>query len=229
MIDTALHFSGGKDSLACLYLYKEKWNDMYVIWLNTGAAYPETMKYMEMWKERLPHFIEVKTNQPAQVALKGWPVDVLPVNNTLIGRAIMDDYAQPMQSYTDCCSENIWFPLHKATFDLGVKNVVKGQRIEDNRKSISRNGTVVDGMKYVMPIENWSTETVFQYLKEVGADMPGGYAVGEKTGRDCWDCTAYLDENKQRIANLSPLRKEEMKRRLGIIKKAIDDQWHGID
>jgi 3'-phosphoadenosine 5'-phosphosulfate sulfotransferase (PAPS reductase)/FAD synthetase len=76
-----------------------------------------------------------------------------------------------------------------------------------------------------MPIENWTTEQVFDYLDEVGADLPPGYGLGEKTGRDCWDCTAYLDENKRRIENLPEERKAEVKRRLGLIGQAIREQW----
>jgi phosphoadenosine phosphosulfate reductase len=47
---TALQFSGGKDSLACLHLYREQWPDLLVMWLNTGAVYPEMMDYMDGWR-----------------------------------------------------------------------------------------------------------------------------------------------------------------------------------
>ena len=43
----ALQFSGGKDSLAVLYLCKEWWNKITVVWLNTGSAFPETIAQME--------------------------------------------------------------------------------------------------------------------------------------------------------------------------------------
>ena len=65
-MDTALLFSGGKDSLACLYLYRDVWDRLPVIWVNTGAAYPEMIEYMEGWKRRRPHFIEVKTKRTAR-------------------------------------------------------------------------------------------------------------------------------------------------------------------
>jgi 3'-phosphoadenosine 5'-phosphosulfate sulfotransferase (PAPS reductase)/FAD synthetase len=76
-----------------------------------------------------------------------------------------------------------------------------------------------------MPIQDWTEADVWDYLKHVNADIAPGYIAGEKTGRDCWDCTAYLSDNKKRISNLPEDKKQEVLRRLGIIKAAIDDQW----
>ena len=229
MIKTALHFSGGKDSLACLYMYRHRWKDMYVVWVNTGNIYPEMQAYMDKWKEILPHFVEVKTDQQANVKEKGWPVDVLPVNNTPLGGIISGHGGPAMQAYTDCCASNIWFPLHEATLKLGVTKVIKGQRADDKYKSVARNGTKFQGLTYVMPLQDWTEEDVFKYLSIMEVDLPPGYEEGEKTGRDCWDCTAFLGDNKKRIDNLPDDRKAEIKRRLGIIKKSIDDQWNWVD
>ena len=87
---------------------------------------------------------------------------------------------------------------------------------------------LVDGIELLMPIETWSTEQVFKYLKQVGAELPPGYAEGEKTGRDCWDCTAYLDDNKQRIANLPADRQMVVRDRLAQIEAAIKEEQHGV-
>jgi phosphoadenosine phosphosulfate reductase len=228
VIDTAIQFSGGKDSLACLYLYREKWDQMYVVWLDTGAAYPEMVEYMEKWKQRLPHFIHVKSDQPSIIKERGWPVDVLPVENTLVGKMITGNEGPLMQSYLDCCAVNIWVPLYNACKSLNIKYLVKGQRGNDRRKSLAADGRVVDGIQYVMPIQNWTEQEVFEYLKEVDADMPPGYGLGEKTGRDCWDCTAYLDDNRKRIYNLPEDRKSEVLRRLSLINSEIEKQRHDI-
>lgn len=225
MIDTALLFSGGKDSLACLYLNKDKWDQIYVVWLNTGAAYPEMVAYMAEWKKKLPYFVELNSNQPENVQQHGWPVDVLPVNNTMLGRQISGENGPLMQPYVSCCSTNIWFPLHYGVKALGVTKVIKGQRNSDEKKSTARNGSKVDGIEFVMPIQDWTESQVYQYLDEVGAVLPPGYKEGEKTGRDCWDCTAYLSDNEQRIKNLPPFKKAEVLRRLNIIDEAVGKQW----
>jgi phosphoadenosine phosphosulfate reductase len=225
---TVLQFSGGKDSLACLYLFRNHWETLPVAWLNSGAVYPEMQDYMQMWKERLPNFIEVKSNQPQQIAEFGWPADVVPVNSTTAGRSITESDGPLIQPYLSCCAANIWYPLHNAMIEMGVQRIIRGTRLEDKRKSQFRNGDIVDGIQLVHPIENWTQEQVYDYLDEMRADFPPGYNEGEQTGRDCWDCTAYLDENKVRIENLSEERKAEVKRRLGLIGDAIRQQWHEV-
>jgi len=225
VIDTALQFSGGKDSLACLYLNRERWDALYVVWLDTGATYPEMTDYMERWKQRLPNFIHIKTNQPENIKERGWPVDVVPVENTMLGKAISGNEGPLLQSNMECCAVNIWVPLHNACKNLGIKYLIKGQRNNDRRKSVARDGRLFDGMQFVMPIQDWSEGQVFDYLKSVEADMPPGYGDGEKTGRDCWDCTAYLDDNRKRIYNLPTARRAEMLGRLAVIDAEINKQW----
>jgi phosphoadenosine phosphosulfate reductase len=228
MIDTALHFSGGKDSIACLHLYQEEWDEIAVLWVNTGAQHPDMIDFMRGWKERLPHFIEINTDQPGNLRTFGWPVDVLPIENTLFGKEITGNKGPLLQSSYDCCARNVWFPLHQATLALGVKHVIKGQRANDRRKSTAHDGSVIDGVTYHMPLEDWSEDEVFSYLKKVGAELPEGYARGERTGRDCWDCTAFLDENRERIANLPFVMRSEVERRLALISRAVNDQMEDM-
>lgn len=224
-MDTALLFSGGKDSLACLYLNKHRWDSIFVVWLNTGAVDEQTYDYMMKWKRVLPHFVELKSDQPTNVATYGWPVDVLPVNNTILGKEITGEAGPKMQSYLDCCAANIWFPIHFGLKGLGVTKAIKGQRNDDGKKSTSRDGDTRDGITFEMPIQDWTEEQVYDYLKSVGAELAPGYVAGEKTGRDCWDCTAYLGDNSTRIMNLPEEKKREVLRRIGIIRASIEDQW----
>jgi phosphoadenosine phosphosulfate reductase len=92
----------------------------------------------------------------------GWPVDVLPVNNTMLGRKISGENGPLMQPYVSCCSTNIWFPLHYGVKALGVTKVIKGQRNSDEKKSTARNGSKVDGIEFVMPIQDWTESQVYQ-------------------------------------------------------------------
>jgi len=216
-----LQFSGGKDSLACLYLLQDEWESLPVVWVNTGAAYPETISYMEKWKKVLPNFIEIKSDQPSQIAKNGYPSDVVAVNNTSFGRQFFKSDAPLVQSYLGCCAENRWIPLFNAIRAMGATEIIRGQRESDARQSSIRHGDVVNGQKYNFPIYDWSDEDVFLYLKDVGAEIPEGYKQGEKTNRDCWDCTAYLDENAQRIKNLPAVEKQVVLKRLGEIRKSI--------
>lgn len=226
----ALQFSGGKDSLACLYMYRKQWDELYVVWVNTGAAYPDVIEFMEGWKNRLPHFIEVKTNQPEQVKEHGWPSDVVPLRYTKMGRIVGMDSPFLIQGWMACCGENIWLPMREAIINLGVTTVIRGQRNDEARKGLLRNGEVVDGITYLYPIENWTAQAVFKYLHIVGAEIPAYYEL-EQTSRDCWDCTGFLDENRARIENLPEERRREIKRRLALMSEAVakESRWLTAD
>ncbi len=220
-MNTALHFSGGKDSLACLYLLRERWNDMLVCWVNSGASYPEVIHYMAAWRTRLPHFLEIKSNQPEQIRRRGYPSDVVPLRFTALGRDVFQEGGALIQSAQECCAENMWLPMQQAMREHGITRIVRGQRLSDRRSSPIRNGHVdADGVEYLFPIESWTRADVDAYLKEVGAEVPAYYGR-EQTSRDCWDCTAYLDENVARIQNLPLERRKLVNERLNFIGRAI--------
>lgn len=222
MIDTALHFSGGKDSLACLYLFRDRWDDILVCWVNTGAAYPEVIEFMQGWKARLPHFLEIRSDQPAQIAESGFPSEVVPMNRTSLGLLTTKSPAGvKVQSHFACCFYNIWQPMAKAMHQHGIKRIIRGQRFSERRTSPVRNGQKDEsGIEYVMPIQDWSDAEVFAYLAEVGAELPSYYGK-ERTSRDCWDCTAYLDESIDRIRHLAPEKRLEVERRLRLIDRSV--------
>jgi 3'-phosphoadenosine 5'-phosphosulfate sulfotransferase (PAPS reductase)/FAD synthetase len=53
---------------------------------------------------------------------------------------------------------------------------------------------VIDGIRYEFPLEDWSDENVRDFLASRGVALPANYRYMD-TGLDCWNCTAYLDEN----------------------------------
>lgn len=221
MIETAIQFSGGKDSLACLYLYREQWNEILVCWVNTGAPYPETVERMREWQSRVPHFLEIKSEQPAQIEKNGYPCDVVPLSYTPMGRGHVKSAGDfRLQSYFQCCAENIWIPMQLEMKKRGITKIIRGQRKDERRTNGTSSGYVEDGIEYIFPLEDWSEQQVFDYLRLVGAEIPEHYAR-EKTSRDCWDCTAFLDENVERIRNLPDDRRHEVLRRLAVINSAI--------
>lgn len=223
-MDTALHFSGGKDSLACLFLYRDQWDEILVCWLNTGAAYPEVVKSMASWRERLPHFLEIKSDQPEQIKRYGFPSDVVPINWTLLGHGIGFDHQPRIQSYLSCCEDNIWMPMAQKMHELGIKRIIRGQKKTDARKAPIRNWENIAGVEYVFPLAYWTDGDVIAYLQKNDA-LPSYYET-ERSSHDCWDCTAYLDENMERIANLPPEMRSIVKDRLDLISGAIKEASH---
>lgn len=202
MLKNVLQFSGGKDSLACLYMLEPIWGSLDVLWCNTGAAYPETLKLMEKVKSMVPNFKEVKSNQPKFIETLGYPVDVLPIRRTNFGQYVHGTNDQMFTDYLSCCNANIWQPVKEAS--AGYEVIFRGQRLEDTKKSSIRSGHVFNGQTYIFPIETWTADDVIKYL---GDRLPEYYA-NEKSSHDCWNCTAYLEDNEKRIEKLPDEKKE---------------------
>src|ERR1700676_2831257 len=121
-------FSGGKDSMASLYLM-EKWlHKIVVLWVNTGAAFPEVIKLMDDVRKAVPNFLEVKTDQPHSIEMLGYPSEVLPVNYTVVGQILSGRKPIKIQSYVDCCNRNIWAPSFDAALKTGATLIIRGQR-----------------------------------------------------------------------------------------------------
>jgi 3'-phosphoadenosine 5'-phosphosulfate sulfotransferase (PAPS reductase)/FAD synthetase len=196
-VSTVLHFSGGKDSLACLYLLEPRWHEIIVAWVNTGAAFPETLALMERVRALVPDFREIKSEQT--IEREGYPVDVLPVAATPLGYLLSGNEGRRFQSRYACCQAALWVPLMRAMKEWGATVVIRGQKRVDRRRAPITSGAFADGIEYQFPLEDWSDADVFRYLAERGIELPANYAAGMGTGLDCWNCTAYLDENAGRL------------------------------
>ena len=190
-----LAFSGGKDSLACWYLYKDK--TPIVFWVNTGKAYPETIEIIERIRSQAAKFVEIKTNQDEQIAKYGIPSDIVPVDNTHEWMELTGQKPVKVQSYLDCCWINKSKPLMDAVKQHGITELIRGQRLDETHKSTARHGSVVDGVTYLQPIEQWSEAQVFSFLATQG-EVPDHFKI-KHSSLDCYDCTAYLTESADRV------------------------------
>lgn len=201
-ITTALQFGGGKDSLATLHLMRPHWDEILVMWLNTGAAFPETIEQMRDVAAMVPNFLEVRTDVHADIADRGWPVDVLPVANSPWGGAISGHEGIQLRPWIECCARNFWIPMNDAVRAHGITKVIRGQRTSEQYKSPIRSGTTVEGVEYVFPLEDWTEAEVFAYLKKIGVAPPAYYSE-VKSSLDCWLCTAFLDVKDAQIGYLA--------------------------
>jgi phosphoadenosine phosphosulfate reductase len=215
-----LAFSGGKDSLACWYLYKDQ--NPIVFWANTGKAYPETVDLVNKIKNEAVEFIEVVSDQKGQIAAFGLPSDIVPVDNTFDGMQLTGKKPVMVQSYLNCCYENKAKPLMEAAKKRGITQMIRGQRLDESHKSTAKHGSIVDGIMFLQPIETWSKEQVFAFLRTQG-ELPEHYAI-EHSSLDCYDCTAYLSHSADRVAYTKekhPKLYEEYKISMEKLKSAV--------
>src|SRR5213076_1916096 len=107
----ALQFSGGKDSLALLYLMRPFWDRLTVYWLDTGDAFPETAALVAEVEAMVPHFVTVHGIQPEVIAEFGLPSDLVPARSTPVGIAATGTGILIQDRYS-CCLRSLMLPLH---------------------------------------------------------------------------------------------------------------------
>lgn len=217
----ALQFSGGKDSLACLYLLRPYWDRLTVIWANAGDPYPETRELMDTVRPLVAAFHEVQGAAAMNGVIQAFPVDMLPIPSSPVGRAVEPHKNTfTLHSRYECCIHNFWQPMLEATRTLGVDLLIRGQRDSESKRAPFSSGAVDEiGTRYLLPLQHWSKEDVFAFLWAEGVDIPRQYAYGLPS-LDCMHCTAYLDESGNKLKYLRdfhPGVAEEYERRLLLI------------
>jgi len=225
----ALMYSGGKDSLACLYLAKEYLGRAYVVWVDTQANFPEIEEAMLALS--LPNLIRVVSDQPTSITANGHPVDVVPVDYTKHGQEY-SNAAKPLllRNYMECCSENIWVPARNAIQALGITAVIRGQRADESHGAPITSGYVEDGVEHVLPLENWTQQAVLDFLQAEGVDISGRLSMAHSS-LDCWNCTAYCNHSKERMAYIKANHPEKHVQVVALLKQidnAVTEQMSGV-
>ena len=180
--------------MACLHLMRDKLD--CAIYVDTGFAYPETLALIDYAETILPVH-RVFIDRKAQNAAMGIPADVVPINWTVLGQQLTGQKAVTVQSYLGCCFENVTQPLIQKAKEIGVTQLVSGQRSDESHKSTFRNGMVIDGIERLNPIESWSTGEVIEYLK-TKMTVPNHFVI-KHSSLDCYDCTAYAGDSNDRV------------------------------
>lgn len=189
-----LQFSGGKDSLACLYLLRPYWDRLTVYWLNSGDVFPETAHLIEQVRRQVPQFAEIAGNVRDVQARFGIPSDIVPASSTPLGRMV--GHAAPLiQDRYSCCFKTVMEPMHLRMIADGITLIIRGQRADDKLKAPIRSGTVDAGIEYLFPIEDWTARMVIAYLREQDAPVPRFYQV-LGSAPDCMSCSAWWDEGR---------------------------------
>lgn len=217
----ALQLSGGRDSLACLYLLRPYWDRLTVYWCNTGAAFPETEAIMRQVQDMVPYFVEIAGRQQDVVATFGLPSDIVPASRTPIGILSGSEQKQLIQDRYSCCARSMMLPTHERMLADGITLIIRGQKTADEQKSFTRSGEVHDGFELLFPIEDWSTRQVMAYLQSQGAPIPRFYEVMD-TAPDCMTCSAWWENGAAAyLKRYHYAAYGEVQARLDIINQAV--------
>jgi 3'-phosphoadenosine 5'-phosphosulfate sulfotransferase (PAPS reductase)/FAD synthetase len=217
----ALQVSGGRDSLACLYLLRPYWDRLTVYWLNTGAPFPETVEVMAQVRAQVPRFVEIDGRQPQVIAQFGMPSDLVPTSRTQFGLMATASTATPLQDRNDCCARVIMAPMHQRVLGDGCTLIIRGQRADDTHKAPIRSGHVENGVELLFPIEGWSAADVMAFLQAEGAPIPRFYET-LAGAPDCMTCSAWWEHGVgSYLRQHHPEAHADVQRRLDIIRIAM--------
>jgi 3'-phosphoadenosine 5'-phosphosulfate sulfotransferase (PAPS reductase)/FAD synthetase len=210
-----LQFSGGVDSLACLILVHDM-VDLHVLTASTDGAYPERAQYLAQVRAAFPQLPWTVVETQRDLATYGRPVDVVPLRYTAMGQLVRGVPGARYQDAFSCCHRAIWAPLDVASKRLGATTIIRGQRADDSMRAPLADGDVREGVRYSFPIQGWTRDRVLCFVEAQRPDLvPASYRSGERTSRDCMDCTAYLHENQVRIENLPRQMRGEVQQAIG--------------
>ncbi len=221
----ALQYSGGKDSLVCLHMYRDD-PDVVVVHVDTGSAFPHVSEFVRSSVSALGmrlHVTGPETSCDSWQAANGYPADVVPWDATPQMKFAITNQPVSIVPYATCCTVNLWQPLQDSIKALGADTIIRGSKACDSKVSVP-DGFVSDGVTYLSPLWNWSDDDVFAYLEKHGVELPPQYASGGDS-LDCWCCTAYLnDHGRERFNYLKqnyPSLYVEAARRLDAVRQTV--------
>lgn len=218
----ALQFSGGKDSLACLYLLKEYWPRLTVYHLNTGDQFPETIDIIERVRTEVPNFVEIKGEVHYVHAYFGIPSDLVPSSATRCGYDL-GAHKNPLitDRYT-CCFLSSMEPMRERMLADGVTLIIRGQKNSDKYKAETRTGSVIEGVEFLYPLEDWTKEDVLQFIADNRIEIPRFYESLDSMP-DCMSCSAWWDDRRGAyLKRYHPQAYAIYQQRLSAIHDAVD-------
>lgn len=231
-----IQFSGGKDSLACLYLNRDQIDEVPVMFGDTGATYPHVREFViETCRDLGAQLIIVKPSEDVLTYTErvGLPSDVVPIWNTEEMAPFLSEHPRQMvQSAMKCCASMLFKPMYEAVREHGFDTVIRGAKACDRRVGVP-DGHIDQGITYRAPLWDWTDADVFRYLDEVGARLAPHYPV-VKSSMDCWCCTGHapyedfaarINYTRKHYPDLWPVLED----RLGRLKTAINHACEAME
>lgn len=219
----ALQFSGGKDSMAVLYLLRPWLERITVYHLRTGDQLLATDLAVESCRKWIPNFRLIESNSVAWRALHGWPSDLVPTFSTWMGRS-MGHSQVAISDRFQCCASNVMLPMAVRMGADKMTLLIRGTKAYDLPMLPARSGAKDLDFEIFLPIEDWTDAEVFRFLHKVEAPYLPIYNYCS-TNTDCKTCTAYLEEEHWRyLQKDEPEAAEVIRKRLLVMEEEIDRQ-----
>ncbi len=223
----ALHFSGGKDSLALVYLLRPQWDKLTLYHVDTGDLLPEVRDLVDMVEAMVPAFVRIETDAKAWTAAAGLPSDLVPTTSTPMGLAIGASKRRIVDRF-ECCAANLMAPMHYRMLKDGVPLVIRGTKRADLKRLPHEGGDTSAGYELWLPLLDWSHDNVFAYLREVGAPICRVYEH-KVNAPECATCSAWWSEGRaEYLKKYHPDLFEMYRAKLAAVAAEITPHWAAL-
>jgi phosphoadenosine phosphosulfate reductase len=190
----ALQFSGGKDSLALVYLLRPDWHRLTLYHVDTGDLLPEVREIVDRVEAMVPDFRRIDTDAKAWTANVGLPSDLVPTSSTPMGLLIGASKQRIVDRF-ECCAANLMAPMHYRAIEDGMPLVIRGTKRCDLARLPHEGGDTGLGYELWLPLLDWSHDDVFAYLRKVGAPICRVYEH-RVNAPECATCPAWWSEGR---------------------------------
>lgn len=216
----ALCFSGGKDSLACVYLLRDQLHRLTIYHLDTGDLLPEVREIVAHVESFAPHFVHVRTDVAQWIETNGLPTDLFPHGAHPVGMLMGETVTRLVPRY-DCCYNNLMLPLFLRIREDGCTLAIRGTKTVDMPTVPVMGGQTADGVEMMLPLQGWSHNDVFAYLRSVGAPISRVYEHVTNSP-ECARCSAWWGEKRASyLRQYHPALFEEYAARLRVVSREI--------
>jgi phosphoadenosine phosphosulfate reductase len=223
----ALQFSGGKDSLSLVYLLRPYWDRLTLYHVDAGDLLPEVREIVDRVAAMVPDFRRIETDAAAWTAVAGLPSDLVPTSSTQAGMA-MGMSRQRIVDRMDCCAANLILPMHQRMLEDKVTLAIRGTKRADLRRLPAYNGDTTCGYELWLPLENWSHDEVFTYLRAVDAPVCRVYE-NAVNAPECSTCTAWWSEGRAAyLSRYHPDLYEKYQARLALVAAEVVPHWQTL-
>lgn len=223
----AFQFSGGKDSTAALLLMRPHWDKMTVYFCDSGDTLPETLEVVERFARLVPRFERIQGRTMEVRARWGMPTDVLPWTSAYAAHHHNTGRTPLMQDRVACCSRSVMAPLHERMVADGITLIIRGQKDCDANRGQFRSGDVVEGFEFLYPIQDWTDQQCFDYMRAHGVEPQRFYAEGLKHSGDCATCTAWCEDDRaDYLSRHHPEKFAEYRQNMAVLRDSLAPAWN---
>lgn len=223
----ALHFSGGKDSLALVYLLRPHWDRLALYHVDTGDLLPEVREIVDWVEAMVPDFRRIETDTKAWTEAVGLPSDLVPTTSTPMGLAIGASRRRIVDRF-ECCAANLMAPMHRRMIEDGVPLVIRGTKRADLARLPHEGGETSVGYELWLPLLEWSHDQVFDFLREVGAPICRVYEH-RVNSPECATCPAWWSEGRaEYLRKHHPDLHDAYRAKIATVAAEVTPHWNAL-